>query len=197
MAYAADQVEKPTIVLRLAVSIYQMKETQLRKLLQALEHHPDKGGQLADRDPRNQPTGENPAIRRQMLIARIFVSIKQMDKDTLLRRLRAFNHPNVRWVREYPRLPCLLLVDFAANGKAHRSCIRDISATGVFIETSEVFAVGQQVALCFTLTEAGGSLPFKIKGRVIRLYPEGIGVQYENVTHYQREILQTLISRNE
>ena len=88
-----------------------------------------------------------------------------------------------------------MLVDFAARGKAYRSCIRDISASGVFIETKEPFEKDQQVALCFTLTESNETLPFKIKGRVTRIYPDGIGVQYENVTRYQRDIIDVLIKR--
>jgi Tfp pilus assembly protein PilZ len=87
------------------------------------------------------------------------------------------------------------MVDFAAKGKAYRSCIRDISAGGVFIETKDAFEQDQQVALCFTLTESNESLPFKIKGRVSRIYPDGIGVQYENVTQYQRDIIDTLIKK--
>jgi Tfp pilus assembly protein PilZ len=137
----------------------------------------------------------NPATQHQMIIARIFVLINQLDKDTLLQRLRPFQHPDFRWIREYPRLSCYLMVDFAANGRAYRSCIRDISASGVFIETTDAFEPGQDLSLCFALSESDEMLPFKIRGQVTRIYPDGIGVRYENVTDYQRAIISALLAK--
>jgi Tfp pilus assembly protein PilZ len=191
MAHDVDQLEKHTILARLSVSIYQMTGNQLEALHSLLEEDSAEGAQQLSA----VAAGTDPAMRRQMIIARLFVLINQMDKDTLLGRLKTINHPNFQWVREYPRLSCYLMVDFAAGGKAYRSCIRDISANGVFIETGDSFEVGQDIALCFTLTESEESLPFKVQGKVMRLYPDGIGVRYENMTAYQRNILNTLIEK--
>ena len=193
MAHSAEQIEKQTIITRLSVSIYKMTEPQLEDFIELLKQSP--GVTENSEDLINQLQNQNKAVRRQMLIARIFILIKQMDKDLLLQRLRLYSHPEFRWTREYPRLPCYLMVDFAAKGKAYRSCIRDISASGVFIETKESFEEEQPVALCFTLTESNETLPFKIKGRVTRIYPDGIGVTYENVTKYQRDIIDALIKK--
>ena len=88
------------------------------------------------------------------------------------------------------------MVDFASGGKAYRSCIRDISASGVFIETGDSFKPGQDIALCFSLTESDAALPFKLKGKVMRIYPDGIGVQYVNMSQYQRDIINTLIENS-
>lgn len=193
MAYSVDQIEKQTIVTRLSVSIYKMTDRQLQELFDLLAGSP--GVTVNSEDVAAMMKHHNTDVRRHMLIARIFILIKQMDKDLLLEQLRRYAHPEFRWTREYPRLPCYLMVDFAARGKAYRSCIRDISASGVFIETKDSFEIDQPVALCFTLSESNESLPFKIKGRVTRLYPDGIGVQYENVTQYQRDIIDALIRK--
>lgn len=195
MAYSADQLEKHTIVLRLAVSIHKMNDQQLAMLLDALEQDEEIPGNRLAYFLENLAPEKNDAIKRQMIIGRIFVLLKRMDKDEILARLRPLNQPGFRWVREYPRLTCYLLVDFAANGKAYRSCIRDISANGVFIETSDQYRVDQEVAMCFTLSEPSDSMPFKVRGRVAKVYPDGIGVHYDDVTHYQREILETLINK--
>lgn len=193
MAYSVDQIEKQTIVTRLSVSIYKMTDRQLTELFELLSQSP--GVTENSEDLAKLTEHQNTSVQRHMLMARIFILIKQMDKDTLLEQLKLYSHPEFRWTREYPRLPCYLLVDFAARGKAYRSCIRDISASGVFIETKEPFEKDQQVALCFSLTESNETLPFKIKGRVTRIYPDGIGVQYENVTRYQRDIIDALIKK--
>jgi Tfp pilus assembly protein PilZ len=191
MAQNVDQLEKHTILARLSVSIYQMTGNQLEALHNLLEEDSAEGAKNLSAIAK----GPNAAMRRQMVIARLFVLINQMDKDLLLERMGTINHPDFQWVREYPRLSCYLMVDFAAGGKAYRSCIRDISANGVFIETGDSFEAGQNIALCFTLTESEESLPFKVQGKVTRIYPDGIGVRYENMTTYQREILNTLLEK--
>jgi Tfp pilus assembly protein PilZ len=195
MAYSVDQIEKHTIVMRLAVSIYKMNEAELIMLLDTLSNGEDETAADNDAFFKSSSGLDENVVRRQMIIARIFVLIQKLDKNGLLDRLAQLKDPAYQWVREYPRLSCLVLIDFAAEGKVYRSCIRDISAKGMFIETSETFASGQELALCFTLSEANESMPFKVKGRVTRIYPGGIGVQYEKITHYQREILNTLINR--
>jgi Tfp pilus assembly protein PilZ len=189
MAHSVDQIEKHTIVARLSVSIYKMDDSQLLQLLQCLENQPAPAGGI----PSSALPDRGPGMRRQMLIARIFIVINQLDKDELLQRLRPFKNPSFRWVREYPRLACYIMVDFASGDKAYRSCIRDISASGVFIETTDKFKVGQAIALCFTISESDEMLPFKTKGKVTRLYPDGIGVQYEHISRYQRDILDALV----
>jgi Tfp pilus assembly protein PilZ len=199
MTSTTDQIEKHTIVARLSVSIYRMNDEQLTTILQLLEN---KNESATATDAEDAEAGEadfervDPLVRRQMIIARIFILINQLDRDTLLQRLRPFHHPDFRWVREYPRLSCYLQVDFAAGGKAYRSCIRDISASGVFIETADSFKPGQDIALCFSLAESDEMLAFKLKGKVMRVYPDGIGVQYVNMSQYQRDIINTLIKRS-
>jgi len=197
MAYTAHQIEKHTIVTRLSVSIYKMSERQLLNLLDVFEQSIAKSGGDLGEPLVLHPHGHDKGVRRQMIIARLFILIKQMDKDSLLDCLRLLDHPELRWVREFPRLDCYLLVDFAADGKAYRGIIRDISAGGVFIETNEQFKPGQNLALCYTLPEPepNASLPLKVKGRVTRVFPNGIGVQYDSITHYQQDIINTLIQR--
>lgn len=197
MIQSVAQIEKHTIVTRLSVSIYKMETEHLVEILNLLENdlitdeYEDGDGFPASKS--NDPKDSD--LPRQMIIARLFVLINQLDKDTLLQRLRPFQHPNFRWIREYPRLACYLMVDFASDGKAYRSTIRDISASGVFIETIDAFQQGQDISLCFTLTEDHEMLPFKIDGKVTRIYHDGIGVQYENVTDYQRDIISVLIEK--
>jgi len=196
MADSADQVEKHTLFLRLAVSIYKMKDDQLKLLLETLD--PDGGGNApgssGGHPVRSQSVTDDP-MQRQMMLARIFVLLKQSATGTLLTRLKALKDPAFNWVRAYPRMACYLLVDFASQGRAYRSYIRDISASGVFIETAEKFQEGQVVSLCFTLSNANEPLPFKVKGHVSKIYPDGIGIKYDQTTYYQREILDTLIKK--
>jgi hypothetical protein len=186
------ELEKHTIVLRVALSIYRMDRAQLLDLYRCLQQSPD--AQNPEVHAGNPRAGDAD-VSDAMMTARIFVQIRQLDKDALLTRLRTLKDPAMRWVRDYPRLPCALLVDFALNGRAYLGCIRDISAGGVYIETTASLKPGQELALCFTLAERNEYLPFKTRGRVIRAYPDGVGVRYEQMTIYQRDIINTLIKR--
>ena len=192
------EIEKHTILSRMAVSIYTMPMEALIELYQAIRFNPDSdaGDGQTQKRVKSVPGEEEEELSRPFIIARLFVLIRQLDKEALLSRLGTLKDPSMRWVRDYPRLPCFLLADFAVNGKAFRGCIRDISASGVCIETSADFEVGRELALCFTLSEGNSSLPFRIAGRVSRIFPGGIGVQYEHITHYQRDIIHTLITRD-
>ena len=103
MADSADQVEKHTLFLRLAVSIYKMKDDELKLLLETLD--PDVGntpGSSGGHPVRSQSVTDDP-MQRQMMLARIFVLLKQSDTGTLLTRLRALKDPAFNWVRAYPR----------------------------------------------------------------------------------------------
>lgn len=195
MAYTANQIEKHTILSRLSVSIYKMSESHLSNLLDVFEQSVEAaGGDVGE--PLALPMhSEKQTLKRQMIIARLFILINQLDKDDLLEALRLLDNPELRWVREYPRLDCFLLVDFAAGGKAYKGVVRDISAGGVFIETSEPLTYGQHIALCYTLSESNTPMPFKVNGRVTRIFPNGVGVQYEDITHYQQEIINSLIQK--
>lgn len=196
MTDATEQVEKQIIVMRLAVSIYSMSDHQLPSLLEALEQPVAEDVQEPSASRRvDYSAYKNDMMRRQMMIARIFVLIQKLDFKELLARLRSLSDPEMQWVRKYPRIPCYLDVDFATKGKAYRSCIRDISANGIFIETAEKFVAGQMVDVCFSIHEVNESLAFKIKGRVMRVSNDGIGIQYQQMTNSRREILTTLINK--
>jgi hypothetical protein len=187
------EIEKKTIIARMAVSIFKMNRAQLLELYKALEND---GGTAGGRDLAARVPGGNDKLSDALLVARIFVLSRQLDKDALLNRLHAISDLNMRWVRAYPRKSCSMLVDFAAHGKAHRGYIRDISATGAHIETSADLQAGRELAMCFTISEGNDCLPFRIKGRIVRVYTDGIGVQYEHMTTYQRDIIHALITKN-
>jgi Tfp pilus assembly protein PilZ len=195
MADSADQIEKHTIVIRLSVCIYKMNDHELNMLLNLLRQENLSDLNAIQTKTPVLDTGKESHVQRQMIIAQLFILLKNIDKDTLLERLRSFDHPEFKWIREYPRLSCYLQVDFAVRNRAYRSTIRDISAGGVFIETSEPFEKGQEIALCFTLQESNENLPIKITGKVTRVYPDGIGVIYTNISNYQRDILNVLIHK--
>jgi len=69
-------------------------------------------------------------------------------------------------------------VVFASRGKALKGYIRDISAHGVFVETSEKVTVGQNITLSFALPNSVDHI--KISGRIARTLPWGFGVRFHD-----------------
>jgi len=79
--------------------------------------------------------------------------------------------------RRHTRKPFITVVDFASQGRAYREFVQDISGSGVYIQTSESFSVGQDVVLTFAFPDSQKHV--KITGRIVRVADRGIGVQFD------------------
>ena len=191
----SDPIDKRTLILRLSVNIYKMSNEKLGRLLTIFSQGDSLEDSASLLDPKPIDTEHGGNIKRQMMIARLFVLLQQMNSEQLLERLHAFNDQDYKWARDYPRMDCNLLVDFSVDGKAYRGYLRDISAGGIFIVTSEKFEIDQDVLLCFSLYESNENLPFKIYGRIKRIFADGIGVQYHDITDYQQRTLDVLVQK--
>jgi len=187
------QAEKKKILARLSIAIYKMTDEQLIALL-----HLFKDLELKDKEklleiPKFHQGGIAGARDRQLLIARFFLLINQLSETDLLRFMNRYEEKRFAMLREFPRVPCNITLDLAANGRAINCFAMDISAGGMFVESCEPFTMGQPVSICFSV--ADDLLALKLKGRVIRLEHGGVGIQYEELTRYQLEIMKNLINR--
>lgn len=79
--------------------------------------------------------------------------------------------------RQSPRLNRLIEVDFAVGGKFFRGFISNLSETGVYIDTSESFTVGQEIIISCPNIDTGGYA--KRAGQIVRLGETGIGVKFQ------------------
>jgi Tfp pilus assembly protein PilZ len=79
--------------------------------------------------------------------------------------------------RKHTRMLLLTVVDYAIQGQVYRDFIQNISAGGVFIETTVPISIGEELSLTFVLPTHGK--PIKITGEVVRISPQGIGVRFK------------------
>ena len=86
--------------------------------------------------------------------------------------------------RLYPRVPCFLLVDYATQGNAYRSFVRNLSADGAFIETHMPVPAGPDISLVITLPERKN--PVKITGKIAWSGGQGIGVRFNPLAEIMR-----------
>ena len=85
--------------------------------------------------------------------------------------------------RKHARKALMAVVDYATQDQAYRDFIKNISAGGVFIETSVPASIGQELSLTFALPYHQAHI--KITGEVVRISPQGIGVRFKAAKRHQ------------
>jgi len=103
--------------------------------------------------------------------------ITEMCQDTERTGLEELEDMVFEGKRKHTRKPLLTVVDYATQGHAYRDFLKNISAGGVFIETSLPIAIGQELSLTFALPTHRKHI--KITGEVVRISPQGIGVKFK------------------
>ena len=96
--------------------------------------------------------------------------------------------------REFQRLSTNTEVDVAVSDRVIQTDIRDISASGAFINASGKFAPDQDVRVVFTIP--GFEKPFKLQGKIVRVEANGIAIKFEDITPYFKTILDDAIWKN-
>jgi len=90
--------------------------------------------------------------------------------------------------RRAPRKPCSLAMYFGIEDRVLKGLIKNVSITGVFIETSELLSVGKEITM--TLWPANQEEPIETKGEIVWSGPKGVGVRFSS---RPGEGLETLI----
>jgi hypothetical protein len=94
--------------------------------------------------------------------------------------------------RRYDRKDFSLIVDYKVSDQYYRDIIQDISESGVFIKTSQTFSAGQKIRMTFMSPDY--QKPFKIKGEVVRVQTDGVGVKFLLESQVQEEALKSYMS---
>jgi Tfp pilus assembly protein PilZ len=78
--------------------------------------------------------------------------------------------------RKDPRKPCFIPVTFATSGRVFADYVRNISASGAFIETCEPCSPGEHLTMMFSFPRR--QQPIKTTGTIMWRGPKGVGVQF-------------------
>jgi len=110
------------------------------------------------------------------------MELSKEQQETLLEELEL----KLSKERRYnTRKPFMTVVDFASQGRCYREFVQDISGSGINIQTSGSFSVGQDVVLTFPFPDSEKHV--KITGRIARVADTGIGVQFE-IKNFREEL---------
>jgi Tfp pilus assembly protein PilZ len=96
--------------------------------------------------------------------------------------------------RGHSRKSCLIPLEYKVNGRDFNGYILDVSAFGVFIETSDYFFGGQEILMVFSVPNY--QKPLKLAGEIVWSSQQGIGVKFTHLTQHQLDAIK-YFSENE
>jgi hypothetical protein len=122
----------------------------------------------------NKP--ENDFDDETRITARLIDIICDMSIGQQLTLLQELDRKQYKGGRSDYRRNKKIAVSYEINNRVHKDFIQDISAAGVFIETPNPPAVGEEITLKFSLTR--DRKPLKIRGRIARANNRGFAVDF-------------------
>lgn len=93
--------------------------------------------------------------------------------------------------REFQRRQTKAQVDVAGKHRVVQTDMRDVSASGIYINTSGKFDTHEQVKIVFSIP--GYNKPFKLNGTIVRVEQHGMAIKFREITPYFKSILDEAI----
>jgi hypothetical protein len=84
-----------------------------------------------------------------------------------------------RELRKHPRKRYGKMVLYATTRRFYEGSIKDISNSGVFIETNDDLYVGQTLTLAIPAPKRRKEV--KVKGEIVRIEPHGLGIKFKGI----------------
>ena len=92
-----------------------------------------------------------------------------------------------------PRKLCNIPVYYANFDHIYSNYIKNISRSGLFIETRRSLSVGEEISMTFRLK--GFENPVKIRGKVARATRSGIGVEFKKTSPFLIRVIGMLVEQ--
>jgi len=132
-------------------------------------------------------------LGRDEICALILKKISRMSNVEIRQFYQEFQEKQNGKPRRHDRKDFFMVVDYSVNEQYYRDFIQDISESGVFIKTSQTFSVGQSIQMTFMSPDY--QKPFKIKGEIVRVHPDGVGVKFIIESQVQESALKHFTSK--
>ena len=128
-----------------------------------------------------------------VVISKLFQLVINLGEEQQEALLRHAEELLVKEKRSGVRKPCYIPINYAAYDRVFSNHIRNISSSGLFIETQRPLLVGDEIIMTFRLE--GFEKPFKIRGEIAHATRKGVGVEFKDISPYIEEMLSDLIKR--
>lgn len=121
----------------------------------------------------------------------IIKSIQELNPDQTKIFLQGLRCLQGHRKREYQRLTQKIEVDAVVGNRVLQAETKNISAGGMYITTSGKFEIDKPVRLIFIIPNSGPI--FKLKGKIVRVETDGIGIKFEKMSPLSKQILDKLL----
>ncbi len=138
-------------------------------------------------------TSENKAKKYNIIIAKLFQVVINLDEEQQQVLLHHAQELLVREKRAGFRIPCRIPINYAAYDRLYTNHIRNISPAGLFIETRRPLLVVDEIYMTFRLEDA--DKPLRIKGEIARATRDGVGVEFKDISPEVEEMLRALLEQ--
>ncbi|MBT8364122.1 MAG: PilZ domain-containing protein [Deltaproteobacteria bacterium] len=128
-----------------------------------------------------------------IVISKLFQIVIDLTEDQQLALLRHAEDLFVKEKRVNIRKSCDIPVNYATDYRVYSNHIKNISQSGLFIETQRPLIVGDEIIMKFRLD--GFNKPLKIRGEIAHTNRKGVGVEFKDVSAYIEEMIDILIRR--
>jgi Tfp pilus assembly protein PilZ len=123
-------------------------------------------------------------------LLKVVVNLKEEQQLAVLRYAEEFL---VKEKRTNIRKSCDIPLNYATNNRVFTNTIKNISRSGLFIETQRPLIVGDEIVMSFKLE--GFDRPLKIKGEIAHATREGVGVEFKGLSPYVKEMIGVIVKR--
>lgn len=134
-----------------------------------------------------------PIKKYSVTIPRLFETILKMNPEEQEKALKYVEELFVEDKRKSVRKACHITINYAAQNRIYSDYIKDISKSGVFIETKNPLTVGEQINMSFNMQDF--DRPFKVKGKIVSSSRLGVGVEYKEISPYIAQMIGALVDR--
>jgi Tfp pilus assembly protein PilZ len=131
-------------------------------------------------------------LSRDEIHALIFKKINRMSDAEIREFYHEFKEERHGKPRKNDRKEFSMIVDYSVNDRYYRDFIRDISESGLFIKTPQMFSAGQRIKMTFMSPDY--QKPFKIKGEIVRVHEDGVGVKFMMESQIQASALKSFLN---
>lgn len=90
-------------------------------------------------------------------------------------------------------VPVSFIVEYDTDDISNRAIVEDITPEGLFIETGEMFSMGQNVILA--ISDEKGEKSVMVNAKVVARKPFGVELKFEKLTLEQKKNMESLIGK--
>ena len=120
-------------------------------------------------------------------LIKLILSLNEEHQEALLKKGKELLSKEER----APRKSCEISVKYATFDRVYSDRIKNISQSGVFIETRRPIFVGEEILMDFKIEGVNKTL--KINGKVVHASSRGVGIEFQNVDPTISQVLPAIL----